>query len=62
MVCAKEYWRMETIGLGPIGRVGRIFFVFLMNIYHVLFDMKAGISLPGLYALSDWRSQSRGYV
>ena len=33
-----------------------------MNIYHVLFDMKAGISFPGLYELSDWWSWSRGYV
>ena len=37
-------------------------FVFLMNICHVLFDIKAGINLPGLYALFNWRSRSRGYV
>ena len=34
----------------------------LMSKYHVLFDMKAGMSFPGLYALLDWRSWSRGYV
>ena len=33
-----------------------------MNICHVLFDMKAGMCFPGLYALSDWRSWSREYV
>ena len=33
-----------------------------MNICHVLFDMKAGMCFPGLYALSDRRSWSRGYV
>ena len=36
--------------------------VFLVNVYHVLFDTNAGINLPGLYALSDWRSWSRRYV
>ena len=30
-----------------------------MNICHVLFDMKAGMCFPGLYAFSDWRSWSR---
>ena len=33
-----------------------------MSVCHVLFDMKAGMSFPGLYAFSDWRSWSRGYV
>ena len=53
--------RIETTGLGAIGRIRRIFCV-LMSVYHVLFDMKAGMSFPGLYAFSDWRSWSRGYV